>query len=142
RIKDLFHKTSYHIVKLAVEQGIGTIIIGRNPGWKQESNIGLRNNQSFCYLPHQRLIEMITYKAAAQGIKVELTEEAFTSKASFLDGDPLPSYGDKGEWSFSGKRIHRGVYQSIKGFIHADVNGAANIMRKVFPTVRANGAEG
>src|SRR5690606_39201713 len=77
-----------------------------------------------------------------QGIKVELTEEAYTSIASFLDGDPLPTFGDKGEWNFSGKRIHRGLYQSMKGFIHADVNGAANIMRKVFPTVRANGAEG
>src|SRR5690606_37030180 len=40
------------------------------------------------------------------------------------------------------KSIHRGLYQSMKGFIHADVNGAANIMRKVFPTVRAIGAEG
>lgn len=142
RIKDLFHKTSYHIVKLAEEQGVGTIIIGRNQGWKQDSSIGRRNNQSFCHIPHHKLIEMITYKAAEQGIKVELTEESYTSKASFLDGDPLPSYGDRREWSFSGKRIHRGLYQSMKGFIHADVNGAANIKRKVFPTVRANGAEG
>lgn len=142
RIKDLFHKTSYHIVKLAIEQDVGTIIIGCNHGWKQTSTIGRRNNQSFCHIPHQRLIEMIMYKAAEKGIKVELTEEAYTSKASFLDNDPLPKHGDKGKFHFSGKRIHRGLYESMKGFIHADVNGAANIMRKVFPNVRANGIEG
>jgi len=142
RIKDLFHKTSYHIVKLAVEQDIGKIIIGHNMGWKQGTNMGRRNNQTFCHIPHQRLIEMIIYKAAEKGIKVELTEEAYTSKASFLDNDPVPQLGDKGEWGFSGNRIHRGMYRSIKGLINADVNGAANIMRKVFPNVRASRANG
>ncbi|HIW32162.1 MAG TPA: transposase, partial [Candidatus Paenibacillus intestinavium] len=59
--------------------------------------------------------------------------------------DPLPSYGEEGTWIFSGKRMSRGLYQNTKGLIHADVNGAANIMRKVFPNVSvkdANGIEG
>jgi putative transposase len=88
------------------------------------------------------LTRMIQYKAAEQGIAVTLTEEAYTSKASFLDQDPLPRYDEKGEWLFSGKRIHRGLYTSTKGLIHADVNGAANIMRKVFPNVSAQGTDG
>lgn len=144
-MKDLFHKTSHHIVKLAVEQGIGTIVIGHNDGWKQSLAIGRRNNQTFCHIPHQMLIRMIAYKAEAQGITVTLTEEAYTSRASFLERDPLPPYGEEGEWRFSGKRIYRGLYRSTKGLIHADVNGAANIMRKVFPNVtekEANGIEG
>lgn len=145
RMKDFFHKASHHIVKLAVAQRIGTIIIGHNNGWKQSPEIGRRNNQSFCYIPHQQLIAMVQYKAAELGITVILTEEAHTSKASFLDQDPLPCYGDEGIGMFSGKRIHRGLYTSTKGLINADVNGAANIMRKVFPNVsaqRANGIEG
>lgn len=142
RIKDLFHKVSRHIVQLAVEQQIGTIVIGHNDGWKQASAIGRRNNQSFCHIPHQMLIGMIQYKAAEQGITVTLTEEAYTSKASFLDQDPLPRYDEEGIWLFSGKRIHRGLYTSTKGLIHADVNGAANILRKVFPNVSAQGTEG
>ncbi|WP_235548799.1 RNA-guided endonuclease InsQ/TnpB family protein, partial [Paenibacillus sp. Soil522] len=142
RIKDLFHKVSRRIVQLAVEQQIGTIVIGHNDGWKQASAIGRRNNQSFCHIPHQMLVEMIQYKAAEQGIAVTLTEEAYTSKASFLDQDPLPRYDEEGEWLFSGKRIHRGLYTSTKGLIHADVNGAANIMRKVFPNVSAQGMDG
>ncbi|CAM4169220.1 transposase [Paenibacillus alkaliterrae] len=88
------------------------------------------------------LISMIQYKAAEQGIAVRLTEEAYTSKASFLDQDPLPHYDEERIWIFSGKRMYRGLYKSAKGLIHADVNGAANIMRKVFPNVSALGTDG
>ncbi|MDQ6420949.1 transposase [Paenibacillus sp. LHD-117] len=148
RIKDLFHKVSFQIVNLAVEEQIGTIVIGHNDGWKQEASIGRRNNQSFCHIPHRMLIKMIQYKAAEHGITVILTEEAYTSKASFLDHDPLVdlrSFSRLGEQSmhlFSGRRIYRGLYKSAKGLIHADVNGAANIMRKVFPNVSPQGTNG
>jgi len=130
---------------MAVEQQVSTIVIGHNDGWKQEAVMGRRNNQSFCHIPHQMLISMIRYKAEEQGIAVILTEEAYTSKASFLDQDPLPRYDEAWTGSFLGKRICRGLYQSVKGLINADVNGAANIMRKVFPNVsaqEANGIEG
>jgi transposase len=62
-----------------------------------------------------------------------VTEEAYTSKASFLDGDSLPEYGQKPEgWKASGKRIKRGLYQLADGsIVNADLNGAANILRKV-----------
>jgi putative transposase len=142
RIKDLFHKASYHIVQLAVGQNIGTIIIGLNQGWKQASNIGKQSNQSFCHIPHHMLTAMITYKAAEQGIDVQITEEAYTSKASFLDHDPLPRYEKGKTWLFSGQRIKRGLYKCVKGLINADVNGAANILRKVVPTASAYGIEG
>lgn len=78
-IKDYFHKASHHMVQMAVKQNIGTLIIGQNRGWKSESNIGKRNNQSFCHIPHHLLTSMITYKAARQGIDVQVTEEAYTS---------------------------------------------------------------
>ncbi len=142
RIKDLFHKASYQIVKVAVEQQIGTIIIGHNEGWKQEADMGKLNNQSFCHIPHQLLKMMIAYKAAEQGISVVFTEEAYTSKASFLDLDPLPAYEAGQTRTFSGKRVFRGLYRSLKGWINADVNGAANILRKVVPKAMANGIEG
>jgi putative transposase len=142
KIMDVFHKASHHIVKLAVDQHMGTIVIGHNDGWKQASSMGRRNNQSFCHIPHQMLIRMIQYKAAEQGIEVQLTEEAYTSKASFPDRDSLPRYGEEGTWTFSGKRVHRGLYRSTNGFLHADVNGAANIMRKVFPNVSAKSRDG
>jgi putative transposase len=121
-MKDLFHKASYQIVQLAVQQNIGAIVIGHNPGWKQKANIGKRNNQSFCHIPHHLLTTMIQYKAARRGINVQFTEEAYTSKASFLDGDPLPPYEQGATHRFSGKRIKRGLYKSGKGLVNADVN--------------------
>jgi putative transposase len=135
KIKDLFHKASYHIVQLAVQEHIDTIIIGQNTGWKQNINIGKRNNQTFCYIPFNMLFGMIQYKAERYGIKVIINEESYTSKASFLDDDEIPTYGeDNAGVHFSGKRIHRGLYRSAnKTLINADVNGAANIMRKVVP---------
>ena len=36
--------------------------------------------------------DLLTYKAELIGIRVVLTEESYTSQASFLDGDPLPTY--------------------------------------------------
>ena len=66
--------------------------IGKNPLWKQEANLGRRANQNFVSIPHARFIEMLTYKAELVGIQVIVTEESYTSKASFLDGDPLPVY--------------------------------------------------
>jgi putative transposase len=67
-------------------------------------------------------------------IIMKTTEESYTSKASFLDHDELPVYGENDpKKPFSGKRIKRGLYRSKNGtLINADVNGAANIMRKVF----------
>ena len=104
--------------------------------------MGRRTNQSFCHIPHLMLVSMIRYKAAALGIEVILTEEAYTSKASFLDRDPLPKFEEGATRTFSGRRIHRGLYRSRNGLIHADVNAAANIMRKVFPNASADGIAG
>ncbi|UUI02368.1 transposase [Oceanobacillus jeddahense] len=133
QIKDLFHKASFQIMKIALEEDIDTIIIGQNKEWKQHATMGKRNNQSFTSLPHSLLIQMITYKAEKHGIRVMLTEESYTSKASFLDNDEIPVYDQKNKNAeFSGKRIKRGLYLSKnRERFNADVNGAANIMRKV-----------
>jgi hypothetical protein len=67
------------------------------------------------------------------GITLTITEEAYTSKASFLDGDSLPKHGEKPEgWKASGERVKRGLYRSRDGHVvNADCNGSANIMKKV-----------
>src|SRR5207249_5506456 len=78
----------------------------------------------------------ITYKAELVGIKVIVHEESYTSKASFLDLDPIPMYDPKRKEKpkFSGKRERRGLYRASNGRrINADVNGSYNILRKAFP---------
>jgi len=136
RIDHYLHTASRHIIDLLVEERIGTLIIGKNPEWKQEAHMGKRNNQHFVQIPHARFIEMLTYKAELIGITVKITEESYTSKASFLDCDILPAYDPehKGKHIFSGKRVERGLYRAANGwYINADVNGSYNIIRKAFP---------
>src|SRR5215469_9823221 len=139
------HTVSHRIIDLIVKVGIGVLCIGKNDAWKQEANMGKRTNQNFVQIPHARFIAMLTYKAELVRIRVEVTEESYTSKASLLDLDPLPvrKNGDE-KHTFSGKRVTRGLYRASNGReINADINGAGNVIRKVAPDAfqRAEGVE-
>ena len=149
QVNHYLHAASKRIIDFLVKQGVGTIIIGKNPLWKQEAGMGRKNNQNFVSIPHARFIDMLTYKAALVGIQVEIQEESYTSKASFLDLDPIPTYkpDDDTEYTFSGKRIGRRnrLYRTKDGkIICADVNGSYNILRKRRPDAfsKAKGVAG
>ena len=136
RVNAYLHTASRRIIEVLVEEGIGTLVIGKNPLWKQEVEMGTRNNQQFVQIPHTRFLDMLTYKAQRVGIQIVLQEESYTSKASFLDRDPMPVYDpQKSEKPlFSGKREYRGLYRAADGRrIHADVQGSYNILRKALP---------
>jgi putative transposase len=132
------------MIALLVQEGIGTLVIGKNLLWKQEVELGRVNNQHFVQLPHARFIEMLRYKAELAGIQVIVQEESYTSQASFLDLDPLPVYDAhrEGKPHFSGKRVERGLYRAKNGRrIQADVNGSYNIGRKAVPNSFGQGIE-
>jgi putative transposase len=139
QVDHYLHTASRRIIDFLVAEGVGTIIIGKNPLWKQEACMGRRNNQNFVQIPHARFIDMLTYKAALVGIQVEIQEESYTSQASFLDPDQIPTYNpdDKEHvYTFSGRRIGKRnrLYRTKDGcIICADVNGAYNILRKRKP---------
>ncbi len=144
RINHYLHTASKAIIADLVAEGIGTLVVGKNPGWKQEAELGRVNNQHFVQLPHARFIAMLAYKAKRAGIRFILQEESYTSRASFLDGDPIPTYDPKQEEKphFSGKRVKRGLYRAKDGrTLNADVNGSYNILRKALPTAYANEIE-
>jgi len=145
RIDQYLHTASRRLIDLLVAEGIGTLVIGQNLLWKQHTHLGKRNNQNFVNVPHARFIEMLIYKAELVGIQVCTTEESYTSKASFLDADPLPVYDPQRQESlvFSGKRVKRGLYRAADGrHINADVNGSYNIIRKAAPDAFAQGSRG
>src|SRR5262249_49459577 len=128
-----------------VEEGTGVLVLGKNPFWKTGVELGKKHNQEFVQIPHARFLELLTYKAEARGIRVLVTEESYTSKASFLDLDPLPVY-DPAQGpeqatpsSFHGTRIGR--WYRIKGppHIHSALIGPNNTGRKVFPTAFSPG---
>jgi putative transposase len=143
KINDYFHKVSNYLVNILLEYGVDTLVIGKNKNWKQGVNLGTRNNQNFTNIPHNKLIEKIKYKCELRGIKVIEREESYTSVASFLDLDEMPTYGEVREGEkvkFSGTRIKRGLYRSGSGkVINADINASYNILRKAFPNAFAEG---
>ena len=126
KVNDYLHKTSYKIIGLAIQNNIGTIIIGNNQGWKQNVSLGKRVNQNFVNIPYYQLIQQITYKANWLGITVKVVDEKYTSGTSYLDDEsPTVQNYDKS------RRITRGQFKSDTGMIiNADVNGAYQIMKK------------
>lgn len=127
KIKNYLHKASRCIVNHLVSNNVNTLIIGKNDNWKQETNIGKKNNQNFVSIPHSQFVEMISYKCKLVGIAVMMTEESYTSKCSFIDNEEMKHHEE-----YKGKRIKRGLFRTNEGrLINADLNGSLNIMRKV-----------
>lgn len=135
KMTDFYDKSASFVIQYCINHKIGNLVIGKNQQWKQGIDIGRKNNQNFCYISHAHFIRKLSEMAARYGIRVIITEESYTSKASFLDGDMIPAYGDFMIPCFSGKRVHRGLYKSREGIlINADVNAACNILKKAVKT--------
>lgn len=125
KVKDYLHKTSRIIVDETIKSDVTKIIIGKNENWKQNINIGRKNNRQFTAIPHATLIEMIRYKAQLEGIETIVTQEAYTSKCSALDLEPIGKHEQ-----YLGKRKKRGLFVTAEGkLINADSNGSLNIAR-------------
>ena len=133
RVNQVLSTASSKIVRYCIDHKIGNLVVGYNPMWKKEINIGKTNNQNFVQIPHGMFRSKLEYLCELHGIKFIEQEESYTSKSSFFDNDQLPSYNadNPQEYEFSGKRISRGQYRTKSGYVfNADVNGALNILRK------------
>ncbi|AFZ35702.1 transposase, IS605 OrfB family [Stanieria cyanosphaera PCC 7437] len=153
QMRDAINKAARIVIDHCLENRIGIIVFGWNKGNKKEIELGKKNNSEFVPIPTARLKDRIEQLCLDYGIEFVETEESYTSKASFLDGDNLPKYGekpkvasseetseacdDRKDWKPSGKRTKRGLYRVGYGqwYINADCNGAANIIRKVSRTL-------
>lgn len=131
--RDAINKAARLVINHCLTHRIGTVVFGWNQRNKDGIKLGKKNNQEFVQIPTARLKERIKQLCEQYGIEFLETEESYTSKASFLDGDFLPVFGSKPQgWKPSGKRVKRGMYCTKNGqFLNADANGAANILRKV-----------
>ena len=133
QIRNLLGYYANRLIEELVSLNISKLIIGKNKEQKQEINLHSKlENRNFCLIPFNKLIEILKYKCQENGIECIEQEESYTSRASFLDNDFIPVYGTEDrEYEFSGWR--NGRTYKIKGKnqkIHADYNGALNIMRK------------
>jgi putative transposase len=128
-VDNYLNQTVNIIVKYCIENQISKVVCGYNEGWKQNSNMGKKTNQNFTGIPFFRLKQKLENKLLECGIQFILHEESYTSKCSALDKEEIKKH-DK----YLGKRIKRGLFKSSSGLkYNADINGAINIMRKVFP---------
>jgi putative transposase len=131
KINDYLHKVSRLLVNYLVSKDISKIVVGKNDGWKQDINIGKKNNQNFVQVPFNKLIQMIKYKSLLEGIELIEINEAYTSKCSFLDGEKIGKHE-----TYKGKRIKRGLFRANDGrLINADINASYNIFKKAFPNI-------
>lgn len=134
QMRDAVNKAARIVVNHCLNNGIGKIVFGWNIGQKDSAGMGKKNNQKFVQIPTAKLKERIKQLCELYGIEYIETEESYTSKASFVDRDYLPTIGAKPDgWKESGRRVKRGLYRTglLNWYINADCNGAANILRKV-----------
>lgn len=135
-LRDYFYKCAWYICRYAKAADVDVIVMGHNDGQKQEIDLTDNVNQDFVSIPYTKFITILKTVASKCGIAVVIREESYTSQASLLDMDDIPTYkkGKNKKYAFSGKRIHRGLYRSKNGtLLNADINGAANILRKEYP---------
>ena len=120
------------LIEILRTERISKLVVGYNKEWKQEINIGSKNNQNFVSIPFRKILNILRYKLEDNGIEYKEQEESYTSKASYLDNDEIPIYKEEtNEIKFNGRRIKRGIYKSKQGkIINADLNGALNILKK------------
>ncbi|MCU0105567.1 IS200/IS605 family accessory protein TnpB-related protein, partial [Acholeplasma vituli] len=129
------YKAAKLIIHHAIDNKVKQIIIGYNDTFKDE-RLSDTYNQWTKSIPIARLRDRIIYLAEQIGIETKVINEAYTSKASYLDQDEFV----KGE--FSGVRIKRGLYKSQKGtlinklkthVLSPDQNASLNMIRKGNP---------
>ena len=127
-INNYFNQSVNKIIKHCIVNDIGTVIVGYNKKWKQDTKeLGKKFNRKFQQIPHFILKEKLSNKCSDYGIDLVFHEESYTSKCDALAIEKL-----KKQDVYLGKRIKRGLFQSSVGkLINADINGAMNIMRKV-----------
>ena len=133
QIRNLLGFYANRLIEELNSLNVAKLIIGKNK--EQKNGIDLHSkleNRNFFMIPFNKLIEILKYKCEENGIECIEQEESYTSRASFLDNDYIPVYGEENDkYEFSGWRNKR-IYKIKKKNqrIHADLNGAFNIMRK------------
>lgn len=134
QVRDAVNKAARIVINHCLENKIGVVVFGWNKGQRQQINLGNKTNQKFVQIPTARLKNRVEQLCEQYGLKFVETEESYTSKASFVDNDFLPTIGEKPDgWKETGRRVKRGLYRTglRNWYVNADCNAAANILRKV-----------
>lgn len=117
QIKDALHQHITKFLKYCQAKSVGTIVLGDLTGVRVTIDFGKRTNQKLHQWACGKIMDLITYKAKALGIKVRVINEAYTSQT-------CPKCGNR-------KKPTNRNYTCSCGFkYHRDGVGTINIRQK------------
>ena len=97
-LRDCCYKMVHRICRLAESRGVSRIAVGHTKGWKQDADMGKKNNQAFALMSLQKFICIMETVSRKYGIAVYQQEESYTSKADFLCGEGCMDSADA--WNY------------------------------------------
>ena len=118
RIRDMEHKISRTVVEYAVDSRAGTLAIGDVRDIADGGEKGRHQNQKLSTWRHGKLRTYLTYKSEAEGMRVVLVNERYTSQT-------CPECGRRHKPKGRTYRCPDCRFQA-----HRDVVGAANILSR------------
>jgi len=141
QIQHLLHTVTQALVRDCVREDIKTVVLGdlsniRKQGGGKAKKLGKVTNQKLHAWAFRQFTDQLKYKLALEGIQVVQVCERNTSKTCSQCGY-VESY--KGQC-----RKHRGLYacKNCGVVLHADVNGALNILKKYLPEADVSWSSG
>jgi len=111
------HILTKWLVNLAVIHNVSTIVVGELKGIRADKDWGDKGNQKLHAWPFNKIVELLTYKAALVGIRVVRVSERNTSTTC-----PVCCKRDKKA------RVHRGLFVHCSHAFNVDLVGAYNIL--------------
>ncbi len=117
--KHYLHVLTKNIVDKAVANKVSHILVGELKGIRQDKDWGAKQNQKLHAWPYQKIIQMLTYKAALKGILVQEVSERNTSTTCPVCGKRVKS-----------ARVERGLFVHCGRAFNADIAGAFNILQR------------
>lgn len=123
-VKDYLHKCTRYIADYCVKNNINRVVVGDITGIRKDTNFGSVGNQKLHSLPYKKIVQMLEYKLAKEGILLIRQNEAYTSQCP-----PDSECVDK-HYAEKSNRRERGLYAKSGVIWNADSVGAFNILRK------------
>jgi len=77
------HRASHEIVKICIEHQISKVVVGEVTKSLDCINLGKKTNQNFVNLSLGQFVDKLSYKLGSHGIELVVTDESYTSFATF-----------------------------------------------------------
>ncbi len=113
------HVLTKCLVDLAIAQNVSTIVVGELKGIRTDKDWGAKGNQKLHAWPFEKIVKLLTYKAALRGIRVVKVSERNSSTTCIVCGERAKD-----------ARIKRGLFVHCDKVFNADILGAYNILQR------------